>query len=82
MCASQLRIAVLCCDEPVGETKKKYGSFTNLFQEIFEKGALQVVRDGTHKPFELVISTYDVLNEREYPCLEDIDAVLLTGSRK
>lgn len=77
-----LRIAILCCDEPVGETKKRYGGFGNLFRELFEKAARQVVQEGSHEPLKLNISTYDVLNGRTFPRLEDIDAVVLTGSSK
>lgn len=77
---SPLRIAVLECDEPVGKTAEKYGGYGNLFKELLENGAnLLAKEDSISKP-EIHISKWDVVNTETYPNLEDIDAVLLTGS--
>lgn len=72
-----LRIAVLECDEPIGRTKEKYGGYGNLFKELLETGAGEL----SEKP-ELDITKFDVVNTEHYPVLEDVDAVLLTGSRR
>jgi hypothetical protein len=77
-----LRVAILECDEPVGETKKKYGSFGNLFKELLVAGALSVGERGFHERPELIFSRYNVLNDMAYPKLESVDAVLLSGSSK
>ena len=75
-----LRIAVLECDEPIGKTKEKYGGYGNLFKELLNAGADKVAeKDGVGRP-ELEVSKYDVVKTESYPQLEDVDAVLLTGS--
>ncbi|RMY50595.1 hypothetical protein D0865_06812 [Hortaea werneckii] len=76
-----LRIAVLECDEPVGKTKEKYGGYGNLFKELLNAGADKVAeKDGVQRP-ELDVSKFDVVNHEVYPNLEDVDGILLTGSK-
>lgn len=72
-----LRIAVLECDQPIGRTYAKYGGYGNLFKELLETAAEKI----EEKP-ELDVTKFDVVNTEHYPKLEDVDAVLLTGSRK
>ncbi|USW57369.1 Putative glutamine amidotransferase domain containing protein ChyE [Septoria linicola] len=76
-----LRIAILECDEPIGHTKEKYGSYGNLFKELLENGAKQLAEEKTGEEPELDITKFDVVNHEVYPELERVDAVLLTGSR-
>ncbi|EME46923.1 hypothetical protein DOTSEDRAFT_87332 [Dothistroma septosporum NZE10] len=76
-----LRIAILECDEPRGETKKRYKTFGNLFRELLAQGSLRLRNDEAREPPELRITSYDVLNDMTYPTADSIDAVLLTGSR-
>jgi hypothetical protein len=80
--SSPLRIAILECDEPIGETKRKYGSFGNLFHLLFAAGVVRLQRDSSREGPEIVESSYDVRLGRNYPLLDDIDAVVLTGSSK
>lgn len=75
-----LRIAILECDEPVGKTKEKYGGYGNLFTELLENGAKELAKNDHGKAPELHISKFDVVNKDYYPRLEDVDAILLTGS--
>ncbi|KAK5688454.1 hypothetical protein LTS10_000432 [Elasticomyces elasticus] len=76
-----LKIAVLECDEPIGRTKDKYGGYGNVFKALLDSGAdLIEDKDGVKRP-ELDIRKYDVVNAEVYPKLEDIDGVLLTGSK-
>lgn len=80
--SSPLRIAILECDTPIGKTKEKYGGYGNLFKELLHNGAKEVrEKDGVEVP-ELDVRKYDVVNEEVYPKLEDVDAVLLSGSRE
>lgn len=82
MPCAPLRIAVLECDEPIGRTFEKYGGYGNLFKELLENGVKRVKEvDGMEVP-ELDVTKYDVVKHEVYPKLEDVDAVLLTGSRK
>ena len=80
--SSPLRVAVLECDTPIGRTKEKYGGYGNLFKELLHKGVDEVrEKDGVEVP-ELDVRKYDVVNDELYPSLEDVDAVLLSGSRE
>lgn len=76
-----LRIAILECDTPLEQTREKYGGYGGVFKALLEAGA-----DALGQP-ELIsskkgleLSTFDVVYKQEYPELNDIDAVLLTGS--
>ncbi|KAL7940031.1 class I glutamine amidotransferase-like protein [Trichoderma barbatum] len=80
MC-SPLRIAILACDELVGEMKKEYGSIGNVYKQFLEAGALHLEESGLYERPNMDISYYDVVNKQEYPDVENIDAVFLTGSR-
>ena len=80
MILPRLRIAILECDKPVGKTKEKYGTYGGLFTELLQNGATKLAESNNGKKPELVITGWDVVNKDQYPKLEDIDAVLLTGS--
>jgi hypothetical protein len=81
-----LRIAILECDIPIGNTREKYGGYGNLFKELLLKGADEVRRDGKEggalQVPELDVSKYNVVDDELYPNLEDTDVVLISGSRK
>lgn len=77
-----LRIAVLECDTPLDRTKEKYGGYGGVFKALLETGA-----DALNKP-DLIsskkgldISKYNVEHEELYPDLENIDAILISGSK-
>ena len=80
MIRPRLRIAVLECDQPLGHTKEKYGGYGGLFQELLENGATHVAQTTAGKRAELEVTKFDVVNDNRYPLLENVDAVLLTGS--
>lgn len=76
-----LRIAVLECDEPIGKTKEKYGSYGGLFKTLLDNGVERYPALYGEKAPELEVSKWDVVNNtEEYPELGEVDAVLLTGS--
>lgn len=76
----RLRIAILECDEPAGSTKERYGTYGGVFQELLEQGATYLAQTTGGSKAELQISKFDVVNTDIYPDLEDVDAILLTGS--
>ena len=84
-----LRIAILECDTPLDGTRTKYGGYGGVFKALLEAGA-QAVREAdpsiaTTKSQEeelLKLNYWDVVNKKDYPALDEIDAVLLTGSRE
>lgn len=78
-----LRIAILECDTPLTRTRSKYGGYGGVFKALLEASA-----DALGQP-ELIsskkgmqISKFDIVNADMYPDLDNIDAVLLTGSRE
>jgi hypothetical protein len=78
-----LRIAILECDTPVPQVKEKYGGYGKVFKALLETAA-----DGLELPDVISskkgmeLSAYDVVTKQEYPDLDNIDAVLMTGSSK
>ena len=76
-----LRIAILECDTPLEQTKAKYGGYGGVFKALLETAADALGRSGFSKE-SLELSTFDVVIKQQYPDLEKVDAVLMTGSRK
>ncbi|KAI9789826.1 MAG: hypothetical protein M1816_005743 [Peltula sp. TS41687] len=81
-----LRIAVLKCDSPIPSICAKYGDygsiFTNLLQtaaDSLEQGSAPFPPDFSSR--DLDITAWEVAEAQSYPRLEDVDAVLITGSR-
>jgi hypothetical protein len=84
--ASSLRIAILECDIPIGNTREKYGGYGNLFKELLLKGKDEVRdgkdgKEGVDLP-ELDVTKWNVVDEELYPKLEEVDVVLVSGSRE
>ena len=83
---SPLRIAILECDIPIGNTRAKYGGYGNLFKELLLKGKDEVRegkdgKEGVDLP-ELDVTKFNVVDEELYPRLEEVDVVLVSGSRE
>jgi hypothetical protein len=86
-----LRIAILECDIPIGNTRAKYGGYGNLFKELLLKGKDELLRDGgkdarkegveVEVP-ELDVTKWNVVDDELYPKLEEVDVVLVSGSRE
>ncbi|KAM0691592.1 hypothetical protein Q7P36_007791 [Cladosporium allicinum] len=82
---SPLRIAILECDIPIGNTREEYGGYGNLFKELLLKGKDEVRegkdgKEGVDLP-ELDVTKFNVVDEELYPRLEEVDVVLVSGSR-
>jgi hypothetical protein len=73
----RLRIAILEADTPLNGTRKTYGGYGGVFTALLEAGAQHIGFPVSN----LIISKYDVVEKMEYPDLESIDAILITGSR-
>lgn len=74
-----LRIAVLECDTPVPKANAKYHGYAGVFTSLLRKSA-RALNDKLDPESGLEISRFDIVNGTEYPKLEDVDAILLTGS--
>lgn len=76
-----LRIAVLECDTPLAPIDERYGGYSGVFTKLLTASAKTLNQSEQLDPETgLIISKWDIVNEDKYPKLEDIDAVLLTGS--
>ena len=74
---SPIRIAILECDTPLERTRSKYGGYGGVFTSLLHAGADAL---GLSRA-RLDITSWDVVNKPTYPQLDEVDAVLLTGSR-
>ncbi|KAH9881914.1 hypothetical protein J1614_001085 [Plenodomus biglobosus] len=73
-----LRIAILECDTPPPAIVEKQGKYGAIFTRLLETAAVDV---GLNPKQDLVLSSFDVVTAQEYPNLDDIDAVLISGSK-
>lgn len=86
-----LRIAILECDTPLPGTKAKYGGYGGVFTSLFNTAAdtLPATQTPTgclphptsFSKSDLQLSVYDVVEKQEYPNLDDVDAIMMTGSK-
>jgi hypothetical protein len=74
---SPLRIAVLECDTPLPDIIEKYGRYGPIFSTLLETAAEGL---GLSPEKDLEMSAFDVVDKQEYPDLEIVDAVLISGS--
>lgn len=75
------RLAILECDTALPGITKKYGGYGGLFKVLLNAGARA---EGFEKLDDaLDVTIYHIEDDPDnYPDLNDIDALLLTGSRK
>lgn len=78
-----IRIAVLEADTLLPNNYAKYGGYTGLYTDLLQAGTdsfgwprdrLQLLR------WDVVNSVQGVDDAGEYPALEDVDAILISGS--
>jgi hypothetical protein len=75
-----LRIAVLKCDTPVPEVDRRYKGYGGVFRGFLKSSASALNNETLDPETGLEVTEYDIVDDDKYPNLEDIDAVLLTGS--
>lgn len=80
MPAPPLRIAILECDTPLTNTRAKYGGYGGVFKQMLETAADELKHPGLSSYEGLELKNYNVEQQELYPRLEDIDAILITGS--
>ncbi|TID25771.1 GMP synthase [Venturia nashicola] len=77
-----LRIAVLECDTPLEKTKAKYGGYGGVFKQLLQRGADKLGHPGLSSTDGWEATMFDVENNPGvFPKMDDIDAIILTGSR-
>jgi hypothetical protein len=74
-----LRIAILECDTPPAAIVEKYGRYDRIFTTLLETAATEL---GLSPKQDLELSAFDVVTAQQYPDLDNIDAVLISGSSK
>lgn len=74
-----IRLAVLECDTPLPNTKARYQGYGGVFEHLLRSGAKSLGRPSQE---DLVITKHQIEADPEnYPDLDNIDAILITGSR-
>jgi len=76
-----LRIAILECDTPLTSTRAKYGGYGGVFKALLTVGTDALMDPNLSSEHGLSLTNWDVVEAQEYPRLDDIDAILITGSR-
>ena len=81
---SPIRIAVLNCDKPFQCAAAKYGTYAGVFKQLFAAAAESLKEEipGIEQPGRLEITSWEVYKRDQYPNLDDIDAIVMTGSRE
>ncbi|KAK4096535.1 class I glutamine amidotransferase-like protein [Parathielavia hyrcaniae] len=73
-----LRLAILEADTPVSASNARYHGYFGLFRHLFARAV-------SPQPVEsvLALTGHDVVHNpsSEYPSLDDVDAILITGSK-
>lgn len=93
MAASPIRIAILEADTPLEQTRRKLGSYAGAFISLLHRAAdaSKIPRDKLQLAGWDVVNeqdggvedmggVYELKRTRGYPRMEDIDAILITGS--
>ncbi|CAO2654720.1 Nn.00g114530.m01.CDS01 [Neocucurbitaria sp. VM-36] len=73
-----LRIAILQCDTPPADVVAEYGKYDRIFTTLLNTAAEAM---GLSPKHDLELSAFDVVTEQEYPDLDNVDAVLISGSK-
>lgn len=76
-----LRIAILEADQPLEGTAARYGSYGGVFSSFLVAGAEELYAPTIPAEEVLEITKWDVQLSELYPSLDNIDAILITGSR-
>lgn len=76
-----LRIAILECDVVIDRIKARYEGYTEVFTDFFKASAKALGQPERLDPKSgLDISRWHVVDSDEYPNLDEVDAILLTGA--
>jgi len=77
-----LRVAVLECDTPLPNTKERFKGYGGVFEFLLRSGAKALDRPDLDPETGLEFSFWQVeIHPDKYPNPEDVDAILITGSK-
>lgn len=73
-----IRLAILEADQPLPQTLATYKGYSGVFKRLLSRAA-----ESLGLPFDSVfdVSVFSVWEANVYPEIDDIDAVLITGSK-
>lgn len=72
------RIAVLECDTPIDVIREHYGTYGNLVKLLMQN-SLKTLSSADIN-VEPIFTSWDVVDAKQYPKLDDVDALFLSGS--
>ncbi|KAK7538189.1 class I glutamine amidotransferase-like protein [Phyllosticta citribraziliensis] len=76
------RIAVLEADTPLPDVVEQFGRYGDIFERLLKTAADAMGQPDVISARDLQVSKWDVVdNEDSYPDLDDVDAVLISGSK-
>lgn len=71
-----IRIAIIDCDPLIESIRKSYGDYGGVIRAFLHAGAEHI-----GLPFdELHLTVWSVKERQEYPALEEVDCILISGS--
>ncbi|KAL1864989.1 hypothetical protein VTK73DRAFT_5539 [Phialemonium thermophilum] len=73
------RIAVLECDTPIDVIRAHHGTYGNIIKRLMEASLQESPAAGAD--IEPVFSSWDVVEARQYPEVDEVDALFLSGSK-
>ncbi|KAG9237811.1 class I glutamine amidotransferase-like protein [Amylocarpus encephaloides] len=81
MTSLPLRIAILECDTPMDSVRERAGGYGSIFSRLLRAGADSLKYPGLSSTEGMQLSSFDVVTKQEYPKLEDVDGILISGSK-
>jgi hypothetical protein len=72
-----LQIAIIEYDKPIDDVKARYGTYGDRFASLLTNSLTKTT--GTEQKSRLEVGKYDAITG-EYPDLQQIDGILMTGS--
>lgn len=76
-----LRLAILEADTPQPQANAKYNGYGGMFMSLLT-AACKTLEPPQELAQQFTTSSHDVVNDlNSYPALDDIDAILISGSR-
>ncbi|KYK54363.1 hypothetical protein DCS_06321 [Drechmeria coniospora] len=74
------RLAVLECDTPVPAVEQDRGTYGEVFRQLLAKGLVDVGQEW-REGAQLSLSKWDVVTAQEFPDADEVDGILLSGSK-
>lgn len=76
----RIHVAILVCDTPIQPVLQKYGDYFAIFQDILRQAFKDLEISEKFKDITVEFSEHQMVHNNRFPDLENVDAVVLTGS--